>query len=278
MAITTAIKRIFYPLYIYPRVSRAKRRELQNVFDAYLQQKHNGVLDELRQLRLFSNLNEDGIILKLLASINTKKGYFLDIGSNDCINSNCANLAFNFDWNGVFIDADKKLLQLGKRMYKLFGHNHDLKFVNRFVSGENIDGLIRECISNTEVDLMSIDIDGNDYAIWEAIECIQPKIVIVENKIEYGRYEIIVPATAEFLSTEHGASIVSFCRLGERKGYKLVAVNDAGFNAFYMRKDWFEKSALPALPVAQVLQDKEIAKCFYPPQIMHDLQKRLGDK
>ena len=65
---------------------------------------------------------------------------------------------------------------------------------------------------------MSIDIDGNDYAIWKALTYVQPKIVVIENKIEYGSYEIVVPADKNHAASQWGASIVSITKLAEEKG------------------------------------------------------------
>lgn len=278
MAITTSIKRLLYPLYIYPKTSRAKKQEVHKIFDSYLQTKNDISSYVVHHLRLFSNLNEDGIILKLIASINARKGYFLDIGSNDCINSNCANLAFNFDWKGVFIDADPRLLRIGRRMYHLFGKDREMKFASQFLSPENIDKLVCQIISTTEIDLMSIDIDGNDYAIWKALETVQPKIVVIENKIEYGACDIVVPSSERFASHEHGASIVSFSKLAEKKGYSLVATNAAGFNAFYMRNDCFRISGLPLLALEDVLNDEKISRSFYSSKVMSALEHKLGLK
>ncbi|NML20010.1 hypothetical protein HHL16_03945 [Pseudoflavitalea sp. G-6-1-2] len=271
MPITTYIKRLIYPLYIYQRITSAKRKELRRLFDHFRKPENNLSLGSKLQIQLFSNMEEDGIILRLIASLGIEKGYFIDIGSNDCINSNCANLAFNFEWKGVFVDADEKLLKIGKRNYRFFNKETGNRFVQSFLTAENINSIIKENSSTEEIDFLNIDIDGDDYAIWKAIDCIQPKIVLVENKIEYGTHDIIVPATEPFLSSEWGASLVSFNKLANQKGYSLVATNREGFNAFFMRNDCLKTSGLQVLSVVQVLNRRHIKNSFYSQEVMMPL-------
>ena len=271
----TWLKQFLYPLYIYPRTTKGTRKKLHELFHFYRARTPQLATGD-KGLSLFSNMEEDGIILKLLAAINVEKGFFLDIGSNDCINSNCANLAFNFDWEGVFIDASRKLLQTGKRNYKWFGKVEKLKFVNSFLYPENINQVVCNNVSSIEIDFASIDIDGNDYAIWQALDCVKPKIVVVENKIEYGQYDIVVPATKAFSAAQWGASVVSLTRLSAEKGYTLVATNNQGFNAFYMRNDFLKMSGLQPLTVESVLNNVNIKASFYPENKMSKLIKQTA--
>ena len=97
MAFTTHIKRLIYPLYILPRVTTKSRKKIEDLY-ARFNNKNETILNNPNfNLRVFSSLEEDGIILQIIAALNIKQGYFLDIGSNDCINSNCANLVFNLN-------------------------------------------------------------------------------------------------------------------------------------------------------------------------------------
>lgn len=272
MRISTYIKRLVYPLYIYPRITPAKREELHRLFSHYEEVGGDQErLNSIPHIRLFSNMEEDGIILRLIASLHIQNGYFIDIGSNDCINSNCANLAFNFEWKGVFVDADEKLLKIGKRNYRFFGKETGNRFVRCFLTLDNINAIIKENSATEEIDFLNIDIDGDDYAIWKAINCIQPKIVLVENKIEYGEYDIVVPAKEPFQSSQWGASLVSFNKLANQKGYSLVATNREGFNAFFMRNDCLTLSGFKALNVSEVLKADNLRSCFYSQDIMGPL-------
>jgi hypothetical protein len=276
--IATRIKQAVYPLYILPRISFFKRQKLKRLFQLYKEKATSSEATSFRSsgLKIFSNMEEDGIILWLIATLNIKKGVFIDVGSNDCINSNCANLVFNFDWDGMFIDAAKRLLKIGERNYKLFGKTQklNLKFIQNFLTPENINELINEYIWKDKIDFMSIDVDGNDYYIWQALTSVKPKIVMIENKIEYGWYDIAVPADASlFKSYEWGASPVALIKLAAEKGYTLVAANKKGFNIFFVRNDL--NGSFPDLRLEDVLNDPEIVKDFYDQRYMEELLKRL---
>ena len=273
----TRIKQAIYPVYILLKISFFKRQKLKRLFQFYKTRSSPVSFHDVG-LKVFSNMEEDGIILWLIASLNIEKGVFLDIGSNDCINSNCANLVFNFDWEGVFIDADKKLLKIGDRNYRLFGKtkNLNLKFVQHFLSPENINDVITQQIWTNEIDFMSIDIDGNDFYIWQALTCVKPKIVMIENKIEYGWHDIAVPADAlRFKSFEWGASPFTLTKLAMEKGYTLVAANKKGFNIFFLRNDLMKEN-VPALQLEDLLNDPEIKKDFYDQHYMEELMKKLN--
>lgn len=263
MQFTTSIKRLVYPLYIYPKITSKVKARLHERFQLIQRELENGTIPEIDDLRLFSNMEEDGIILRLLASINVFKGNFIDIGSNDCINSNCANLAFNFDWSGLFIDGNAKLIKIGKRNYRFFNYAERLRFDTCFLSPENINEVIERNLITKEIDFMSIDIDGNDFAIWKAIEIVNPKIVVIENKIEYGKFDIVAPAIKKIPQDRWGASLVSITKLAIKKGYTLVATNKEGFNSFYMRNDCFKQSKLQVLSVDTVLNSPHISASFY---------------
>jgi len=96
--------------------------------------------------RVFSQFEEDGILLYIFAAIGMGNRTFIDIGAGDGINSNCANLAINFGWNGLFIDGNPSNIERGKAYYR---NNPDTtlyppKFVHAFVQRENVNELIRE--------------------------------------------------------------------------------------------------------------------------------------
>jgi len=121
----------------------------------------------------------------------------------------------------------------------------DLTPRSAFITAENIDGLIVEAGFGGDLGVLSIDIDGNDYWVWEAIRSAQPRIVIVEYNSVFGPdAAVVVPYAPDFYRrTAHfswlyaGASIAALALLGERKGYALVGSNSAGNNAFLVRKD-----------------------------------------
>lgn len=214
---------------------------------------------------LFTYHGEDGIIQNLLQHLGGVPGYFVDIGSGDCIKSNCSTLAVHEGWKGVFFDADKSNLAIGRRFYKTISLQKGLQFSQAFVSPQNVNGLLAQAGAPPEIGLLSIDIDGNDYWIWEALQA-RAQIVVIEAKVEFGEKEIVVPYSPQNLRAVdiayNGASVEALRRLGERKGYTLVAANRYGYNLFFIRREAV-KPPLRALSSAEVLLHPDTVRSFY---------------
>src|SRR5581483_4146022 len=124
---------------------------------------------------------------------------------------------------------------------------HDLTALNAFIDRSNISAFIADNGFSGPVGVLSIDIDGNDYWVWEAIECVQADIVVCEYNAVFGDvYPITIPYQRDFRRTAahrsnlyFGASISALRLLASRKGYELVGTNRAGVNAFFVRRDLF---------------------------------------
>jgi len=219
--------------------------------------------------RVLSQFDEDGILLFLFAVLGTKSKTFVDIGSGDGITgSNCANLAINFGWHGLFIDGNESSIARGREFY---GKHPDTflylpRFVCAMVKRENVNRVIRDAGFEGEVDLLSIDIDGNDYWGWDALECIQPRVVMIETHVEFGYRNIIVPYDPEYVypgrhPDYHGASPVAMVNLARRKGYRLVGANRFGFNTIYVKN---EEGAdlIPTVSVEAILRHRRNQERF----------------
>lgn len=256
-----AVKVALKSLYARYRADVAAGRPLPTPFEA--------------GFRIFSQFDEDGIVLLLLAAIGMGPGRFVDLGAGDGIAaSNCANLAFNLGFHGLFVDADEASIRRGERAY---AHHEDTAlwppiFRHEALTRENVNGVVRESGFAGEIDLLSLDVDGNEYWLWAALECISPRIVVVETHVEFGMRPIVVPYDpgAGLSRGAHpqyaGASPLAMTRLAEQRGYRLVAGNRFGFNAFYVRND-LAPDRLPAIEVEQLLRhdrNHERARLFEP--------------
>jgi hypothetical protein len=117
-----------------------------------------------------------------MAALGIAQGVFLDIGSADGVNSNCANLALNFGWRGTFIDGDESNIAKGRAFHERHPDTwiYFPKFVQGMITRENINQLLTEASVPPGIDFMSIDLDGNDYWVWDAISVTSPKAVIIE--------------------------------------------------------------------------------------------------
>ena len=226
--------------------------------------REGGPLPPLREtgFRVFSEVDEDGIVLFLLAVVGIDRRRFIDIGAGDCITaSNCANLALNLGFDGLFIDADREGIESGRRLYASHPDTraNPPKAARAFVTRENVDEVIRGAGFEGEIDVLSIDIDGNDYWIWDAIESVRPRIVVIETHNEYGLEDICAPYEPDLdwrrarQGEPFGASPVAMKRLGERLGYRLVGANRPGFNAFFLRDD-LGSGLVPAVGVEKLLR------------------------
>jgi hypothetical protein len=196
--------------------------------------------------RIFSQFDEDGIALFLLALAGDGPRTLVDLGSGDGVNaSNSANLILNFGFHGLLVEADP---ELAARARAFFARHPDSKArppvtVASFLTRENVNEIVETAGFNGEIDLLSIDVDGNDYWIWRALDRIKPRLVITETHPEYGLDDYVMPYEPGFVWSDappelrHGASTPAMVRLAQQLGYRLVAANLYGFNLFFARKD-----------------------------------------
>jgi hypothetical protein len=128
------------------------------------------------------------------------------------------------------------------------------------VTRENVNDTVRRAGFEGDIDLLSIDIDGNDYWIFEALECVRPRLVCIETHTELGLDDFVASYDPDFdwrrapPGTPIGASPLATTRLAERLGYRLVGANLYGFNALYLRADLVPVDILPSIEVEEVFR------------------------
>ena len=259
------IKKYFQILWIKEKFGPSVQIQQRQL---YLEYKKNGKNYDINEtgFKNFSQFEEDGILLYIFAQIGMNNKTFIEIGSNDGINSNCANLYFNFNWHGVFIDADKNSIERGKYFYSKYPNPYYYrpKFEQAFVTKSNINQLIEKNDVKGTIGLLSIDIDGNDYWIWDAINIVSPNVVIIETHVEFGFENIVVPYDEDgSLSKKHpiyhGASPQAMLNLGKRKGYRLVGANELGFNFIFVKEELARKTNLKEKSLKDILSHPSIS-------------------
>ena len=216
-------------------------------------------------IKIYSQNDEDGIILYILKHIGVKTKKFVEVGVENGIECNTTNLLKNFDWSGVQIEGNKKLyndakIQLKKVLEKKI---KNLKLLNIFVTKKNINQILKK-YSGKEIDLLSIDIDGNDFWIWKAINYIKPRLVIIEYNSFFGPN---ISATIKYnskFSWDHynnkpyyGASLKALEKLGKQKKYSLVGVDKNGVNAFFIRNDLAKNINLKSKKTKDIFLDNK---------------------
>ena len=195
------------------------------------------------EFRVFSQWGEDGIIQYLVRRVPVSREVFVEFGVEDYEEANTRFLLVNNNWSGLVIDGSAEHVAKirASRIYWL----HNLKAACAFVTRENINTILSDNGLSGEIGLLSIDVDGMDYWIWEAVDVVTPAIVVVEYNHRFGpRDAVTVPYRPDFerRKAHHslvyfGASLAALCDLGRRKGYALVGCGSAGLNAFFVRRD-----------------------------------------
>lgn len=189
-----------------------------------------------RRFRLGSQNQEDGITLALVSAAGVVGHRFVEIGSG-LSGGNSGFLARECGWSGLMVDGhERHMVQVGRRFPTVTA-------VAAWVTRENVNEIIAGHGFGGEVDLFGLDLDGNDYWIWEAMTACTPRVVILEYNSMFGpERAVTIPYDAAFdrhrqSSLYYGASLRALTTLSARKGYRLVAVEPTGVNAFFVRHD-----------------------------------------
>ena len=190
------------------------------------------------ELRCFSQHGEDGALAEILGRIGTPGRFFVEFGIETGREGNCVFLADVMGWNGVFIEPDVASFASLERKYSA---NPRVWTRNATVTPQNVELLFRELGVPEEPDVLSIDVDGPDYWIWQSLEAYRPRLVVIEYNalLAPGKRLVQPPEYAEpWDGTNYfGASLDALIALGERKGYRLVHCDLAAVNAFFVRRE-----------------------------------------
>ncbi len=195
------------------------------------------------EYKIFSQRGEDGIIQRLVKVIQIEHRTFIEFGVEDFTESNCRFLLMNNNWSGFVIDGSASKIDRLKQSYYYW--RYELTAVEAFITKDNINDLLAQSGFEQDLGILSIDLDGNDYYILEAIDVFKPCILVCEyNAIFGGKRKISVPYDDHFYRTEKhpsnlyfGASLAAITYAAEKKGYSLIGTNTASSNAFYVRND-----------------------------------------
>lgn len=190
------------------------------------------------EFKVFSQFGEDGIIQHLLRHTEVSTELFVEFGVQDYRESNTRFLLMHDNWRGIIVDSGDDHIRFVEGSD--IGWRHTIDAVQAFITTENVDDLLPD----EPIGLLSIDIDGNDYWVWEATEAV-PEIVVVEYNSLFGPSEAVaVPydptfaiGRAHWSHQYYGASLAAFDHLARRKGYALVGGTSQGVNAFFVRED-----------------------------------------
>jgi FkbM family methyltransferase len=189
-----------------------------------------------RQVR--SQGGEDGILAEIFRRVGTETCVAVEFGVETGEENNTAHLIREHGWQALLMEGDED------KFARLAEHYRDcpaVRPVRAVVTSTNIERLLAEHGVPEEFDLLSIDIDGNDYWVWAAVKRWRPRVVVVEynaSKPPPGRWVMRENPDHAWDGTDYfGASLASLADLGRSKGYVLVGTDPRGVNAFFVRAD-----------------------------------------
>ena len=189
--------------------------------------------------KVYSQYDEDGIIQEIFRRIGTTNKLFVEFGVETGIENNSLKLLLE-GWRGLWIEGSESYAESIASRFSDLISSRKLLLTRSFVTAENINDLI-ETFATGEIDLLSIDIDGNDYHIFEALTVVQPRVVIIEYNAKFPPpISITQIYKKDFVwsGTDYmGSSLEALVRLAKRRGYSLVGCNFPGINAFFVRDD-----------------------------------------
>lgn len=252
MNIVGALKRRFLGWLQLSTATNQRLLERQLVMQAIalsrIGDRSQGLIDlSAAEFSAFSQWGEDGIIDWLISRIPEVPQTFVEFGVEDYRESNTRLLLQMRNWRGLVIDGSEAHIQdiRSQDIYWRHGLTAECAFIDR----ENINHLLRRADMNGDIGLLSVDIDGNDFWVWQAIEAVSPAIVVCEYNAVFGDlHAVTVPYSAEFQRTRahhsnlyFGASLRALIKLGHEKGYTFVGTTSTGCNAFFIRHDFAPK-------------------------------------
>lgn len=190
--------------------------------------------------KVYSQNDEDGIIQEIFRRIGTTDRRFIEFGVQNGLESNCHYLLHK-GWSGLWIEGSSEYVREIHGRFRPVIQSGQLHVRNAFITRDNINGIFTEENFTGDLDLLSVDIDGNDYYVWQAVEAVRPRVVVIEYN---GKFPPDTEWKQAYNSTHvwdgsdwQGASPKSYELLGREKGYQLVGTNFNGVNAFFVRED-----------------------------------------
>jgi hypothetical protein len=247
----------------HPQRDRGLDQSVQNLMTAQYRQQllAGGPLPELQETEatFFSQNGEDGVLLFLFAVLGHGDRLAAEICAGDGIECCTANLVVNHGWHALLVDGDDANLDRGRNFYSHSRHRwYDPPVLQRaWITAENVAGILSDAGFGDPLDLLVIDIDGNDYWVWKTLGHLRPRVVVTEVNPGLGDERVTLtydpeftrPAEVPFAST----SLPAMVALGEELGYRFVGTERFGINAFFVRED-LAADQLPAISPSEALK------------------------
>lgn len=231
----------------------------------------------LKRFGLHSQFEEDGMTLEILSRVHPHTHRFVEIGCGEN-GGNSGILAGELGWSGLMVDRRRRNVERSVRL-----NPATVKGAVTFVTRENIDAVIADHGMGGEIDFLSIDIDGNDIWILEGLTACRPRVVVVEYNAAFGPDEsVAVPYDPKFVRRSRdggvgghyfGASLAAIRNVATGRGYRLVAVEPTGANAYFVRDDLAVELTEQSVPGAYRMLAKHAQRGVRPHAVLKAVRK-----
>lgn len=196
---------------------------------------------------MFSQNGEDGILRHLFSQIGFGSRLFLEFGFGPTEN-NSFRLVWTENFAGTYMDGSEDTVRFFNAATRSCGIIN-VRAKSVFLDLDNLNISVGESGLSGEIDLLTIDVDGNDYWFWKGLNCVSARIAVIEYNAAFGpELSVSVPYNSHFdryrehpSGLYHGASLTALVTLGREKGYSLVGCDSNGVNAFFVRSDCLTK-------------------------------------
>jgi hypothetical protein len=196
------------------------------------------------ELRAFSQNGEDGVLVEILNRIGVTNRYFVEFGIQGGIEGNCVVLAELLGWPGLFIEADDECFATLSTRYA----GYPVRTANELVTAQNVADVFTENGVPESFDVLSIDIDGNDIYVWDALAGFRPRVVVIEYNSGIAEPGPVAqphdPSRGWDGTGAFGSSLAALDVVAERHGYRLAHTDLTGTNAFYVVVEEWDKLAI----------------------------------
>jgi hypothetical protein len=190
--------------------------------------------------KVYSQAEEDGILHEIFLRLPPGPRTFVEIGVSDGLECN-TRLLLRSGWSGCWVEVDDGCANAVRRNFPEEIAAGRLRLIQKAATRDNMDALIAESGFAADLDLLSIDIDGNDYHLLEAMTVARPRAIVLEyNPVFFPPVEWVKNYDPQHRwdgSDRYGASLTSYARMLAGKGYALVGCTMNGNNAFFVRRD-----------------------------------------
>ncbi len=234
----------YYFRRIYQRIHQDTVKVMVNQARLLTETNKTKTISSLEEVefQVFSQRGEDGIIQYICSKLDLPK-LFIELGVEDYTESNTRLLLVKDNWRGLVVDGNKKDISFIRK--DAVSWKHPLTALHEFITTENIESIISGFTGGKDPGLLSIDIDGNDFWVWKALEHTRPAIVVIEYNALWGAgLPLSIPYRADFQKTRvhfsdlyYGCSLPALVELARQKAYDFIGTSGAGINAFFVRRD-----------------------------------------